>query len=98
MSLAISEPAHTVEQYLEIEREAEERCFYLDGVIYEMAGESPEHGLISTNLTGEMVLQLRGTPCALFSKGMKVSQRPRPISFTQQEGIIFQARHRSHLW
>ena len=35
------EPLYTVEAYLAFEREAEERHEYLDGVIYDMAGESP---------------------------------------------------------
>ena len=88
MSLATSDSSHTVEQYLEIERQAEERYFYLDGVIYEMAGESPEHGLISTNLTGEMVSQLRGTPCALLSKDMKVRSGPDPFPPRSKKGLF----------
>ena len=40
----------TVEEYLAFERASDERHEYLDGVIYAMAGESPDHGRICTNL------------------------------------------------
>ena len=66
------EPLYTIEAYLAFEREAEERHEYLDGVIYDMAGESPEHGDISTNLIGELRNQLRDKPCRVRAKDTKV--------------------------
>lgn len=88
MSLAISDTGYTVEEYLEIERQAEERHFYLDGVVYEMAGESREHGLISTNLVIELGLQLRGSPCALLSKDMKIRSGPEPFPPKSKKGLF----------
>ena len=41
----------TVEEYLGLERASEERHEYLDGDIYTMAGESPEHGAICMHLS-----------------------------------------------
>ena len=41
----------TVEDYLEQERRSPERHEYIDGFVYAMAGESPDHGTICTNLT-----------------------------------------------
>jgi len=41
MSLPQSYVSYSVDEYLALEREAEERHEYLDGQIYEMAGESP---------------------------------------------------------
>ena len=46
--MSLPQPRYTVDEYLALEREAEERHEYLDGVIYAMAGESPEHGAICT--------------------------------------------------
>lgn len=66
----------TVEEYLTFERASDERHEYLDGVIYDMAGESEVHGTICTNLTGILFAQLRGTPCRVFSKDMKVRSGP----------------------
>src|SRR5262252_3415616 len=58
----------TVEEYLAFERASDERHEYLDGVIYAMAGESPNHGRICTNLGGLLYAQLRGSPCeALYA-------------------------------
>lgn len=62
----------TAEEYLKREREAEERHEWLDGLVYKMAGESPEHSLISTNIIIELGLQVRGTACAVYSPNMKV--------------------------
>jgi Uma2 family endonuclease len=75
----------TVEEYLAFERTSSERHEYLDGMIYAlgdssspqaMAGESEEHGIISTNLSGILFIQLRGTPCRVFSKDTKVRCGP----------------------
>jgi molecular chaperone GrpE len=41
---------YTPEEYLEFEREAEVRHEYLDGEIYEMAGESLSHSRVCVNL------------------------------------------------
>jgi Uma2 family endonuclease len=76
MALAHSDLQYTVEEYLELERASEERHFYVDGYIFDMAGESPEHGTISTNLVTQIGVQLRGTRCRLLSKDMKVRSGP----------------------
>src|SRR5258705_9730056 len=74
-------PRYTVEQYLEIERKSGERHYYLDGVIYEMAGESDEHGEITVNLVRELSMQLMDTPCRVRSKDTKVQSGPaNPLS------------------
>jgi Uma2 family endonuclease len=73
MALVQSHPRdYTVEQYLEIERKSEERHEYMDGIIYEMAGESDEHGEITVNLVREVSSQLMGTPCRVRTKDTKV--------------------------
>lgn len=53
MSLPRAHTRHSVEEYLALERESEERHEYLNGQIYVMAGESPEHGAICTNIGGD---------------------------------------------
>ena len=49
----------TVEEYLAFERASDERHEYLDGLIYAMAGESPNHGRLCTNLGGLLYAHLR---------------------------------------
>jgi Uma2 family endonuclease len=78
MSLPHAHVRYSVEEYLTSERESEERHEYLDGQIYAMAGQSPEHGAICTNLGGQLYAQLRGRPCQVFSKDMKVRSGPAP--------------------
>ena len=80
MSLPQSQGYFSVKEYLALERESEERHEYLDGYVYAMAGESPEHSDICANLAGILYLQLRGTPCRLSSKDTKVRSGPEPRS------------------
>lgn len=87
MSLPQSQIRYTEDQYLSIEREADERHEYLDGQIYAMAGESPEHGAICTNLTREVSAQLKGTRCQAFAKDMKVRSGPLPRRRYSQKGL-----------
>src|SRR6266404_2490145 len=62
----------TVEQYLELERASEERHEYVDGHIFAMAGESPEHGDISVNVVYQLTNQLNDKPCRVRTKDTKV--------------------------
>ena len=87
MSLPHSQPRHTVEEYLALERASEERYQFLDGQVYLMAGESPDHGTICTNLSGQLYNQLRGKPCQVFSKDMKVRSGPQPKSRYESKGL-----------
>lgn len=66
---------YTPEEYLASERGAFERHEWLDGTIYAMAGESPEHSLICTNLAITLGTQLKGKPCAAYSPNVKVYSR-----------------------
>ena len=75
----------TVEEYLAFERASDERHEYLDGVIYAMAGsasqqamagESEDHGTICVNLVTSLATRLRGSPCRVFTKDLKVCCGP----------------------
>ena len=74
MGLAKSKtkPSYTFEEYLEIDRETDERYEYLDGEIYLMAGESGAHGDILMNLAVNFGNQLKGTNCRGRIKDTKV--------------------------
>lgn len=67
---------YTVEEYLEMERAAEERHEFVDGHVYAMAGESLEHSRICINLAITIGGQLRGKPCEALSPNMKVRSGP----------------------
>ena len=70
------QPLFTVDEYLTLERSAEERHEYLDGQIYSMAGESGEHGDVSVNIVGLLFTQLKGKPCRARTKDTKVRSGP----------------------
>jgi len=65
-------PTISAEQYLEIERFSETRHEFLDGIVYAMAGESPDHSTICFNLASIIGSQIRDKPCRGFSPNMKV--------------------------
>ncbi len=88
MAVPKSEFIYTIEEYLAMERESEERHTYLDGYIFKMAGESPQHGTICSNLTATLVIQLRGTPCQVWSKDTKVRSGPAPIRPRDRKGLF----------
>lgn len=72
----LSPTLFTMAEYLTFERAAEERHEYLDGLIYDMAGESEAYGIITVNLTTAFTNQLRGTGCRAVTKDMKVQCGP----------------------
>src|SRR5262245_5650300 len=65
-------PHHTVDEYLARERESVTRHEYLDGQIYDMAGESLQHSRICINLAREVSSLLKGRQCEALSPNMKV--------------------------
>lgn len=88
MSLPQTRTLYTVEEYLDMERASEVRHEYLDGQIFEMAGESLAHGRISTNLVAEFRNQLRGKPCDVLSKDTKVRSGWLPARRQTMRGLF----------
>ena len=62
----------TPEEYLALDRAAEERSEYLDGEMFAMAGGSREHALIAANLVGELRGQLKKRACETYGSDMRV--------------------------
>jgi Uma2 family endonuclease len=60
------------EDYLTFEREADTRHEFLDGEIYQMAGESLSHSRVCMNLAREVGNRLKGKKCEPLSPNMKV--------------------------
>ncbi len=60
------------EEYLALERRAENRSEYLDGDMVAMSGGSREHNLIALNLGAELRSRLKGRPCEVFAGDMRV--------------------------
>lgn len=63
----------TPEEYLRIERAAEWKSEFIDGEMFAMAGATPRHVLITTNLAGELRNQLRDDPCTAYVADLRVA-------------------------
>lgn len=61
------------EEYLSLERRAEFKSEYFDGVVYAMAGGSERHNLIAANVIIALGVQLRDRPCRVYPSDLKVS-------------------------
>lgn len=73
MALTQKHPIFTKQNYLDFERNQDNRHEFLDGNVYAMAGESFNHSTICFNLYGYMHERLRGKRCNGFSPNMKIA-------------------------
>src|SRR5438132_1113204 len=62
----------TPEEYLAIERAAEFRSEYYQGLMYAMAGGSPSHSWIIGNTAGELRSALKRGPCRVSSTDLRI--------------------------
>ena len=62
----------TPEEYLELERKAGRKSEYYKGEIFLMAGASPRHVLITSNVVVALGPQLRGKKCGVFFSDLRV--------------------------
>jgi Uma2 family endonuclease len=60
------------EEYLALERKAEFKSEYMDGIVYAFAGASPRHNLIVANVITSIGIQLKGHPCKVYPSDLKV--------------------------
>jgi len=82
------QPRYTVDEYLAMERAAEERHIYLDGEIIAMAGESLSRGRLTVNVVALRVMQLKGKPCEALTKDTKVRSGPIPMPGSSRKGLF----------
>jgi Uma2 family endonuclease len=69
---AHAQPHLTPEQYLALDRAAEIRSEYYDGVMYAMSGSSHPHAIIIGNLQGILWAALRKSPCTSSPTELRV--------------------------
>ncbi len=62
----------TEEQYLAIERAAEFKSEFLDGVMYAMSGGSPRHSVLAVGIQAELRAALRGGQRKAFNSDLRV--------------------------
>src|SRR4051794_31458338 len=88
MALLKTRTRYTVDEYLRMERAAEERHVFLDGEIFAMAGESDAHGDLGVNLTGLFYNQLKGTDCRARIMNCKVRSGPMLMGGQSTKGMF----------
>jgi Uma2 family endonuclease len=77
----------TEDEYLEFERAAEERHIYVDGEVFAMAGGSPAHHDICTNVVISFGNQLGDGPCRVWTQNSRVRSGPLPKSPKRPTGL-----------
>jgi Uma2 family endonuclease len=65
-------PVLTPAEYLRIERAALYRSEYFAGEMFAMAGGSPRHSLIKTNLLSELRQRLKGQRCTAYDSDLRI--------------------------
>jgi Uma2 family endonuclease len=65
-------PTYSPEQYLALERAAQQKHEYFNGEIFALAGASERHNLIVVNLVAAIHAQLKGTACKVYSNDMRL--------------------------
>ena len=62
----------SAEEYLALERKAEFKSEYMDGVVFALAGASKRHNLIVANVIITLGEQLKGRACRVYPSDLKV--------------------------
>ena len=85
---------YTVEEYLQLESESDEKFEYWDGFIVRlseligMAGGSYEHSIISANIIIALGNALRGGPCRVAGADLRVKRARKPYYFHPDATVI----------
>ena len=72
MSLPVKTRPLTPEEYLRIEREAPDKSEYYGGEMFSMAGGSPRHSRIATNIAISLGQRLKGRRCTPYNSDLRV--------------------------
>lgn len=72
MALSPDVPIVSPEEYLALERQADARHEYIDGVVVAMGGGSRDHSRIKVNLTALIHRQVAGRGCEAFDSDLRV--------------------------
>lgn len=62
----------TESEYLEIERAADFRSEFFEGEMFAMAGGTPQHSLIATNLAAEFHNRLKTHACVPYNADLRI--------------------------
>lgn len=63
---------YTLEEYLELDRNSDERLEYWNGEVFSMSGVSNEHSQIEVNVIVSLDARLSGRGCRVFPANMRI--------------------------
>lgn len=69
---AVPKKKYTLEEYLELDKNSEERYEYFDGEVFAMAGGSPDHARLSGSVYALLERKLEGRDCEAFNSEMRI--------------------------
>ncbi len=69
---ALPKEHYTLEEYLELDRNSDQRFEYWEGEVFSMSGVSEEHAQIEVDLTTLLNLRLSVKGCRLFPANMRI--------------------------
>lgn len=92
---AAAKPKISYAEYLAIEERSELRHQLVDGEVFAMAGGTPEHSLLKTNLTIGIGLSLRGKPCRPFDSDLRVLIEDGPFATYPDLAVVCGSFQRS---
>lgn len=65
-------PRYTIQEYLEIDHQSDQKHEYYRGQMYQMSGASYAHNLILGNLIAALHASLKGKPCVTLPSDMRL--------------------------
>ena len=71
-AVPVSKQKYTLEEYLELEKNSEEKYEYFDGEVFAMAGGSPNHARLGLDIGNLFSQKLKGRNCETFNSDMRV--------------------------
>ena len=86
--VALPEKRYSPDEYLALERAADEKSEYWDGYIYAMAGARRAHNIIVSNVNTILNNQLRDHPCEVYPSDMKVRTLGRRRYFYPDVSVV----------
>jgi Uma2 family endonuclease len=72
MVAAGAQPCRSFAEYLAIDEASERKHELIDGIVYAMAGGSPEHARLAMAIGRELGVQLAGKRCEVYSSDLRV--------------------------
>lgn len=75
-------------EYLALEASSSERWAWYDGEVWAMAGGTPTHSEISTNVTVQLGVLLRGRPCRPYNADLRVRVEATGLAFHPDVTVI----------